>query len=96
MKKINPRQWQTMLALKLGMKKERWVPMDLLNSFLNKPVFQSTLDTLHFSFGFVEKTQMGKESTGAWGPQIRLMNHYRLTEKGNEYLIKKLKGNVDE
>lgn len=85
-----------MLALKLGMKKEKWVPMDLLNSFLDKPVFQSTLDTLHFSQGFVEKVQRGKESTGAWGPQIRLMNHYRLTKEGNEYLVGKLKGNENE
>lgn len=96
MKKVNPRQWQAMLALKLGMKKEKWVPMDLLNSFLDKPVFQSTLDTLHFSQGFVEKVQRGKESTGAWGPQIRLMNHYRLTKEGNEYLVGKLKGNENE
>ena len=90
MRKINPRQWQAMLALKLGMKKEVWVSMKLLNSFLNKPVFQPTMDALHSSLGYVEKTKLGIESTGKWGAQIRQMNHYRLSKAGNEVLIKKL------
>lgn len=90
MKDINPRQWQAMLALKLGMKKETWVSMKLLNSFLKKPVFQSTLDNLHFGLGYVEKTKLGMESTGKWGLQIRQMNHYRLSKDGNEFLLNKL------